>query len=496
MTHAAHPVPRASRSLDELVGGLQSVMRLHDNSIAKTIAWLRRECASHNLYVGVERLSPADSARRTASGAVVTRAGINLDLGAALAELERAEREGCIGRVIICRTNRTPVAQNATLERECNGVVLLPSDGWRILALPPRAFTAAARPFDMSHYDVYVAEDGTIVTLYALPAPFARRLGTPAGAWAIATTHAYDTSELSWCGNQTYADVLFRALSAYPAFVDAAGLQLVDGRIIMTKIDPAKSYTIGFRSFRFHPKVDSDLDREKVWQILHAHTKGGDGAPRANYSAGLPALPVQVRVPSHCSTTSPDDATATEDTVTNLVALCDHSLDNLRQPDAAPCFGFILRARRPDCPAPDVLLESALLQQVRELMYLRPAQQAEERLLEEPPAVWRAYMTFRAILSGKTDQYIRVYGARADVGRMANWLHLVEERVLDCLRQQTLSSDAKNARLHAVAKTLANEFVRRHANVNTLLDDGRALVHDYIYSHEHNLLYSLAWVAS
>ena len=176
-------------------------------------------------------------------------------------------------RRVILRSNKI-VKNVSQFHIEANGMII-DCNTWEVLVIPAgtpnHQFKGMIRDFN-----IYEACDGTTVTLYYWN-----------DTWNIATSGAYDMSNVKWCGNKTYAEILFEVLSKYPEFVDTYKLKLVDGRLNMT-LDPKFSYTIGFRHHEFHQFKD---DTDRVWQIQIANL-----ATKECESILLSSLPEQVRV--------------------------------------------------------------------------------------------------------------------------------------------------------------------------------------------------------
>ena len=127
------------------------------------------------------------------------------------------------GRIILSRGRR---GGGSRLCAECNGAVI-DVRTWTHNAVPPRAFDpspsekeidrAFAAPdadgvIRTGHNIVIQVIDGTVVTIYSWTHP---KKGL---VWCLASANGFNVSHLKWCGDETYAEVLFELLAKSPTF--------------------------------------------------------------------------------------------------------------------------------------------------------------------------------------------------------------------------------------------------------------------------------------
>lgn len=119
---------------------------------------------------------------------------------------------------------------------ECNGLVLEYNKGWKVLAMPQKAFSTnkiSMKKLDAIHrggmYDIYEVLDATITTLYYYK-----------GKWCMASTKAYDISDMRMVGELTFMGALLDLMATkYKAF------KLED-------LNKEFSYTFALRHSKYH----------------------------------------------------------------------------------------------------------------------------------------------------------------------------------------------------------------------------------------------------
>jgi len=459
------------------------------------------------------------------AGPAAPRAGAPSDL-----QPERAPggpsrpRPPAIGRVILS-CDRASVQTDVMICAECNGVVL-DAQTWEFLAVPPRAFNPRlkARAIDefLSEglYDIIQVSDGTVVTLYQWVHP------TVGEVWCLSSGNGYDVSALRWMGPKAYSELLYELLSANLAFVEATGLRLVQGllapddvRLGFDRLDPAYSYTLGFRHPNFHPLPG---DPSGVWSIQTVALSTGEvcyggGAPARR---GLPhvrrqavydpeALRAQAGAPLSLTRFQELTEGALEEAKAAIarggegirplgLALADRTLEGGRN-DVHVCplnYGFILRSR--DVAATkehsDILIESPLLKRVRQLVYQRPGRHLRDDLTHETRLEYnalRAYLTVtdRDDFLALHPQFAPKYAKYKEFTE--NVLHLV----LTHHRQNSMAPATRraegpvNSPTAAVARALLPHICSNAPNFSVFNQDARSIAHDYIVHPEYALLY-------
>lgn len=285
------------------------------------------------------------------------------------------------------------------LEQESNGVVVELGDASpRLLAVPPRSFTHSVSASnvnrhlahkDGSPYDVTVAYDGTVVTLYC-----------HRGVWRMASARGYDVSTLKWVGEQTFAEAFATscheaAKAGNPAF-DAHPITLgEDGRLVIDMppdIAEAFSWTVGYSNLDSHVLGGCYA----AWQIQATDLKSGmlsSTAPRI--------APAPVAGPSYRTLREYRD-----------------NVDRIENLNFA---GWVFRSRNPKATGlvSDFLVESARMKSARTLIYARPPAEIQRHLTSRTrPYYWAA----RVWSQGRTDEYLRLRMVRG-------------EKILDAVRR-------------------------------------------------------------
>lgn len=247
--------------------------------------------------------------------------------------------------------------RNYELASECNGLIL-DYTTWEIVYSPPEMANAnynvrvVSDNFDK--YDVYWAENGTVVNLYRYR-----------DRWCISTTRGIDMTDTKWCGIR-YEDALTAALESV-----GSGLN---------SLNTDRGYTIGFT----HPEMHYG-GKTHAWFICSWSVSAG-----RSYRDDTLGLPGQTPAPDFESFEKAHSTVST-------------SFDT-----ANPVWGLILRSRDVDCTlsSSTVFIESRLMQQVRLLVYDRRLNETAEQLGIEKSR----YVFILCILdSVLRDTYCRLY---------------------------------------------------------------------------------------
>lgn len=227
---------------------------------------------------------------------------------------------------------------------ECNGLVLK-SDTWEPLVIPPRTFKGNVKVDDINaylardEYDIFEVQDGTVISLYYFE-----------NSWKISTFKGFDVTFLRWNGkayNQAFKDVLKS--------------KNIDISEFYKRLDPANCYTFCFTHSDFHlfwqGKVPQDFLNISFIQSVNLATQ-------------------------QISRVNPFDSTKIMNQnpgkkVTNVREIFKElpkSLTNFTHGGKA-CFGYILRFKdsveitKENSMNAHVVLESRLLQTIRRLFY-------------------------------------------------------------------------------------------------------------------------------
>lgn len=436
---------------------------------------------------------------------------------------------------IILSCDRRSIRVDAPLCAECNGAVI-DARTWTHLVVPPRAFAPrpATKEVDRALavpdadgqvrtglYDIIQVSDGTVVTLYRWNHPLKGPI------WCLASSNGYDVSHLKWMGDKTYAELVYDLLSACPGFAEAAGLELLtdylcenDVRLSFgAAVDPDRCYTIGFRHPNFHPM---GADPPGVWNIQAAVL--ATGMPQyVSEAPGLPLVPCQatysrddvIRLAlaggrhgvgsdgtglqladlDHISRTALEDAMAViageAPTVPPLPAaegvhICPFN------------YGFILRSRDPAATGvcSDVLCESPLLRQVRQLVYQRPTRQVRDELDESSRLEYNALKAF--LTATDRDTFLALFPEFKH--RFAIYKEFVDNVIHLVLHMQRQNAMSPNSRVtdtegkprtqtKAVARAMLTHILRHEKDFKAFHQDARSIVHDFVVRPEYAVLY-------
>lgn len=122
------------------------------------------------------------------------------------------------------------------MTKECNGLVLEYDNGWRVLAIPPRAFCTNKLSmkkindlYSAGAYEVYEVLDATILTLYYYK-----------NAWKVSSTKGYDIGNTYMVGKMTFMDAIADLMETkYRSFS-------------FENLNKNYSYTIALRHSKYH----------------------------------------------------------------------------------------------------------------------------------------------------------------------------------------------------------------------------------------------------
>lgn len=184
------------------------------------------------------------------------------------ARYEKDRETGRISRVLLSIYKYRPKNKNfnstETLLHYQSNALVIDAENWDVVAHGPLNFNKKLNIPKIDQflkekkYEITKINDGTTITLY----PWKTR-------WAIASSNAYDISNMVWVGDKSYIQI-FKDLvdRLYPEFINETGMEILgtEGNLFLnfTKLDRTKSYTIVFRHHDFHPIKE---DPEKIWQI-------------------------------------------------------------------------------------------------------------------------------------------------------------------------------------------------------------------------------------
>ncbi len=150
-------------------------------------------------------------------------------------------------RVILSPANASPNFDTTDpVCRACNGLVLgYDSEGkWEILSLPPIAPSTARLPANINEFDIYPAEDGTIITFYWYE-----------NNWLMSSTRGIDVGPIIWDETISFEAAFFESLMVHN-ITKHDFLEMLDQNRNM-------NYSFGFR----HPSLHPFKSKMHVWFI-------------------------------------------------------------------------------------------------------------------------------------------------------------------------------------------------------------------------------------
>lgn len=241
----------------------------------------------------------------------------------------QSAEERDVMRVILSTLDNSRCFNNQFVN-ECNGVILgfyRHKRHWKcqLLARPPNVFRPQVRSLNMKEYDVYEAEDGTLITLYYLD------------KWLIGTRNGYDVGDMYW-----------RGITFMEAFKEALDATIPD--FDWEKLDKSTSYSIGF----CHPLHHPFREDKRIWFVSAMNVEEYKMAEN-------PGLPEQVKI--ECN----DYNELLHKSKNAYKEYVDNGLHN---------FGYVLRyvgpKRNKKSARSDFFIESSLMHNIRVILYKAP----------------------------------------------------------------------------------------------------------------------------
>lgn len=378
---------------------------------------------------------------------------------------------------VLLSTHKKTANLSEELYRQLNGIVLqYPT--WKVLSVPSpifnHRFSLKEVAKNIDKYEIYPIIDGTVVTLYWYE-----------NSWRLSTTNGYDVTNMRWLSNKTYMEAIKDLVKYYPTFS-------------FERLNPACSYTIGFRHHDFQPLRS---DQQKIWFIQSCNT---------SLLNNLVVTNVTVSKIVSQSTSAINDITVkpmliinTKDDIgipvqvplqfadrTHLLAtLQKHNEDALVEFSksldgdfvVSPHYGYFLRPK--GAGLSDIIMESTLLNLIRKSLYNFPKKrnQGESELTYENRL---EYAKLRAYLSGTVKYpFITLFPQfKEDYERFDIIFRRIADRIIQILRRP---GDKKNndQRIEIVAQRFAATIKDSQINVNG--QDGLSIVMDLLADKRH-----------
>jgi len=256
---------------------------------------------------------------------------------------------------VILSTKRNKANFSTPLVRECNGAIIIFEQDTkcvrcRLLTRPANDCNPKVNNTQLVNnsirngmYSIYRIEDGTTVNI-----SFVSKAGNP-GVWVFSSKNSFDLENVEW-RDRKYGEIIAEVLKVYPGFS-------------LDKLNQSRTYTIGFRHPAYHPFGGSDM--MSAWFIQSSDVR--TGVISIVDAVGLPTQD-NARIVSqggkYWQAMQAKAASSLEEYVTSV---------QKGQP-IRPLFGFILRSkdREKTRHYSDILIESTLLNEIRNAVYQAP----------------------------------------------------------------------------------------------------------------------------
>jgi hypothetical protein len=246
------------------------------------------------------------------------------------------------GRMVFYTSKNQRFSDSDSLKLECNGLIF-DTQNMRPLVIPPLTYRSNIDTdvvnghLSNNLYDVIYVNDGTVINLYWW-----------CNSWHISTARSYDITDKKW-GVLTYKEVVSNILGdSEEKFYNA--------------LDTTKSYTFGVKHADLHPFKENQIDPiNTIWFIQSVSTD----TLKVEYNCDK-----LVEFGIYTQTYVQSRVSNVRHLFTDLNQAIDDFIYN-RYPEYKPLYGFILRSKDPSKTGShsNILLESTLLQKIRQLYY-------------------------------------------------------------------------------------------------------------------------------
>jgi len=362
----------------------------------------------------------------------------------------------------------------AQIEQEANGFIvsLREPDSPRPLAVPTRSMNHAPNAQTVNKfltraecpYDITVALDGTVVSLYKWHEK-----------WCMGTARGYDVSGYTWIGDKTHAAAFAEAWAATAETAETAdGIRVSlgpDGRLAVEGVsdeDAARfSWTLGYS----HPDFHALADAPSVWQIQAVELRTGrDCSHEAAILAPPPAEAPRLR-----SMRAYRELLESEDG------------------EFPPAFaGYVFRSRDPVATrdVSDFTIEAPRMSLARRLLYERPPKWIQ-RELTSSTRPW--YYAVSAWCRGRTTEYQSVLGAvgKDRIARVSSAHDFLSSRVHAILLRHLASGTgeplASEDPVRELARRVEEVLLRAGQRAAPTDPKGRSVIGDLLKGNDFRL---------
>ena len=259
---------------------------------------------------------------------------------------------------VVLYTKATDVNFKNPMVKECNGLVIEYNQGWRLLAMPPRAFctnkVSMKKINDLylaGSYEVYEVLDATILTLYFYQ-----------NSWRLSSTKGYDLTDVQIMDGMTYMEALQDLMNTkYCSFT-------------FESLNKNYSYTIALRHSKYH------IFDETKHLASRTRSVPREGVDMNSYIMVMSVADLQTMyyVSKYVAGLPRQSPITIKDSNVNLLISYARSayakyekayrLQNFKY---KPLYGYILRAKNRSVPndCSTIYIESELYKSMRSILY-------------------------------------------------------------------------------------------------------------------------------
>lgn len=258
---------------------------------------------------------------------------------------------------IILSTKRNKANFNTPLVRECNGAIIMIEQNagqylkCRIITRPvydcnPNVYNPSLINNSIRNglYDIYRIDDGTTINI-----SYVQKSPSQKGTWTYSTKNALDLNNMEW-RDRLYNEILDEVFKNYPGFS-------------LDKLNPLRTYTIGFRHIAYHPfGTTSDA---RAWFIQSSDILTGE-----IFTSEPIGIPTQERARINVQ-----GGLFWQSMQENAECALDEYVYSVQNGNPIrPFFGYILRSKDRERTKgySDILIESSLMNEIRKAIYQAP----------------------------------------------------------------------------------------------------------------------------
>jgi hypothetical protein len=337
--------------------------------------------------------------------------------------------------------NRRDRFNNFSLE--CNGLIL-EKGTWDILMLPPRSLQPninskmANRYLYQGLYTIYKAYDGTCFNLYYYN-----------DQWCISTLRGYEMNDIAW-DTKPYQEIIDECLKEYGFTWSSFTEQL----------DTSHCYSFGFTHPQFHKFKQHKNNGFSLWFIQSVDlNREAPTYLEVNEKSMFENIPEQELYKEDVKD------------IRELYHIASSALDSyLKNPDHAPCFGFILRStdKEKTLDHSDLYIESSLLKKIRKTWYDSRLNKLAhtEKWNKETTITLNAYLNQNLYyeFAELFPDYVDTFAKYSNIIK-----EIINQMIYQLKRKNKETDDPRQKLLNSIADALLTDF--RQTNNYNIQDD-------------------------